>query len=189
MKKYARNKLTDADIRPKKGKDRPYNLPGGGGLYCEVLPSGTKVWCYRYKFGVPRENKSGKLITPEKTYTIGTYPDVGLSAARKLRDEAKKKVSNGIDPSAEKQVKKHPSHESTFKGIALEWYKENKAGWSESHATRTINYLERDVFPLIGARDVDTLTAPELIPVIKNVSSRGSDRCCQAGKRIYSTGI
>ncbi|PID33962.1 MAG: hypothetical protein CR976_02820, partial [Thiotrichales bacterium] len=75
----------------------------------------------------------------------------------------------------------HLSYESTFKGIALEWYKENKAGWSESHATRTISYLERDVFPLIGARDVDMLTAPELIPVIKNVSSRGA---IDATKRV-----
>ncbi|MGB1011336.1 MAG: tyrosine-type recombinase/integrase [Thiolinea sp.] len=180
-RKYARNKLSDADVRSKKGKDKPYKLPDGGGLYCEVLPSGRKVWRYRYKFGVSKANKSGKLITPEKTYTIGTYPDIGLSDARKLRDEAKSKVSSGVDPSAEKQVQKYLSQESTFKGIALEWYEANKTGWSGSHATRTISYLERDVFPMIGVREVNTITAPELIPIIKKVSGRGA---IDAAKRV-----
>lgn len=170
MKKYSTDKLYDTDVRNANPKDKLYRLRDGGGLSCDVLPTGSKVWRYAYR-----------LAGKQKTFTIGKYPDIGLKAARKLRDDAKDKVSIGIDPSAEKQMQKHQSSESGFKGIALEWYAANRAGWSESHATRTISYLERDVFPLIGSKDINTLTAPELIPVIKSVSGRGA---IDAAKRV-----
>ncbi|MEZ5534392.1 MAG: integrase arm-type DNA-binding domain-containing protein [Thiolinea sp.] len=174
MKKYQKDKLTDPEVRHAKPQDKPYKLQDGGGLYCEVLTTGSRVWRYRYKFGVPKPDKQGRLIKPEKTFTIGTYPDVGLSEARKIRDQAKQKVSDGIDPSAQKQIQKRQSNINSFECIAEEWFSEYKGRVAESTSIRAISYLRRDVYPVIGSREAGTLTAPEIIPVIKRVASRGA---------------
>jgi hypothetical protein len=44
-----------------------------------VRPNGTKLWLYRYRFGGKRKNMS-----------FGTFPAVGLKAAREKRHEAEK---------------------------------------------------------------------------------------------------
>ena len=95
MKKYTTHKLSDPDIRHAKAKDKNYKLQDGGGLYCHILTTGTRAWRYRYRF-----------LSKEKTYTIGNYPEIGLSEARTKRDKAKSKVKAGIDPSQQKQAKK-----------------------------------------------------------------------------------
>ena len=43
--------LRVAAIEAAKPKDKTYVLTDGGGLHMDVLPSGTKVWRYKYHFG------------------------------------------------------------------------------------------------------------------------------------------
>jgi hypothetical protein len=70
-------------------------ISDGGGLYLEITPTGDKkYWRLQYRF-------AGK----EKRLAIGVYPFVGLADARKKRDEAKKMLSDGFDPSLEKNFK------------------------------------------------------------------------------------
>lgn len=170
MKKYTTHKLSDPDIRHAKAKNKSYKLLDGGGLYCHVLTTGTKTWRYRYRF-------NGK----EKTFTIGGYPDIGLSDARLKRDEAKIKVKNKIDPSQQKQLEKRAIKENTFQAIAEEWLEYQKPNWADAHYYRTKSYLERDVFPILGRREVSLIEAPELIPIITRVADRGA---VDAAKRV-----
>ncbi|MBN9254641.1 MULTISPECIES: Arm DNA-binding domain-containing protein [unclassified Mesorhizobium] len=67
-------KLTDTQVRNAKPTDKPYKLADGGSLHLYVSPAGGKLWRYRYEFG-------GK----EKLLSLGTYPDLGLAAARSAR--------------------------------------------------------------------------------------------------------
>ena len=50
-------------------------------------PNGTKLWLYRYQFGGKRKNMS-----------FGTFPGVGLKAARDKRHDAEKLLNEGRDP-------------------------------------------------------------------------------------------
>ena len=59
MKIYTTQKLSDPEVRHAKGQDKLYRLRDGGGLYCEVLTTGSKVWRYNYRV-------HGK----QKTFTI-----------------------------------------------------------------------------------------------------------------------
>jgi len=54
-----------------KPKDKPYAMTDGGGLYLEILPTGTKVWRYKFHYN----GRRGKI-------TIGRYPAVSLKDAR-----------------------------------------------------------------------------------------------------------
>ena len=43
--------LTDVRIRNTKSSSKPVRLFDGGGLYLEIMPSGSKLWRYKYRFG------------------------------------------------------------------------------------------------------------------------------------------
>ena len=87
--------LTDIAIRTAKPTDKPYKLADGGGLYVEVYPTGGKLWRLKYRFG-------GK----EKRLSFGAYPVVSLKDARERRDNAKRLLAGGIDPSIERKMQK-----------------------------------------------------------------------------------
>ena len=110
MSKYQTNKLSPSEVRHAKPQYKLYRLRDGGGLSCDVLTSGKRVWRYNYRI-------HGK----QKTFTIGEYPTVGLSDARLERNKAKDKVKAGIDPSLQKQVNKKSLKENNFKAIAEIW--------------------------------------------------------------------
>ena len=81
--------LTDVAVRSAKPGDRDYKLADAGGLYLLVTPSGGKLWRLKYRMhGV------------ERKLSLGRYPDVTLSAARKARDVAREETAKGDDPSA-----------------------------------------------------------------------------------------
>jgi integrase len=65
------------------------------GLQLIVQATGSKSWAYRYRFA----DRTRKL-------TIGPYPAIGLSAARRLAGEAAQAVARGEDPAAAKQEKR-----------------------------------------------------------------------------------
>lgn len=41
--------LTDTQARTAKPKEKAYTLAHGGGMYLEVMPSGSKVWRMAYR--------------------------------------------------------------------------------------------------------------------------------------------
>ncbi|MDR2013831.1 MAG: integrase arm-type DNA-binding domain-containing protein [Rhodanobacter sp.] len=155
--------------------DKPYKLADAGGLYLEVQPGGGKWWRLKYRFtGV------------EKRLSFGVYPDVSLADARARRDESRKLLADGVDPSAARKAAKAAGVElaaNSFETVAREWFAKFSQGWAKGHADRIIRRLERDVFPWIGGRPVAALTAPDVLAVLRRIESRGSvetaHRACQ----------
>jgi len=90
MKKI--HQLTDLSCERAKPDVARQELPDGGGLYLIVHPSGAKNWAVRYR----QAGRARKLTIP------GSYPTIGLKAARTLAREALEKVAAGDDPAAEK---------------------------------------------------------------------------------------
>ncbi|BBS35940.1 hypothetical protein WP5S18E01_07870 [Enterobacter cloacae] len=88
-------KLNARQVDAAKPREKAYKLADGAGLYLEVVPSGSRYWRMKYRF-------NGK----EKRMAFGVYPAVSLAQVRALRDEAKKKLVEGIDPSFAKKEEK-----------------------------------------------------------------------------------
>lgn len=86
------HQLTDLSCEKARPAGARRELPDGGGLYFVVHPSGAKTWAVRYR----QAGRSRKLTIP------GSYPNIGLKAARLLAREALEKVASGADPGAEK---------------------------------------------------------------------------------------
>lgn len=54
-----------------------------------------------------------------------------------------------------------------------EWHAKFKVKWTEDHANRLLTRLERDVFPYLGSRPINEITAPELLQVMRRIEARG----------------
>jgi len=72
----------------------------------------------------------------------------------------------GIDSSLKKQIAKRGLQENSFQAIAEIWLADKKPYWSNSNYIRTESYLRRDVYPLLGQRDIATIEVLEIIPVV-----------------------
>lgn len=61
-----------------------------------------------------------------------------------------------------------------FEAVAREWLVAKSGGWSPDHATRTLLRMENNVFPWIGAKHIKSITAPDLLQVIRRVEAGGA---------------
>ena len=158
--------LTDTAIRKAKPAEKPYKMPDGGGLYLQVTPSGGRLWRMNYRF-------AGKY----KTLALGVYPDVPLARAREKRDEARQALADGIDPAGAKQEKKRAAkiaQANNFEAVARAWYAIAYQGKAEATREKVMARLENDVFPIIGALPVSSITAPQVKDVVQTVAQRGA---------------
>lgn len=158
--------LSDVQIKAAKPTEKPQRLFDADGLYLEVSPSGGKLWRFKYRFG-------GK----EKRLALGIYPTVSLKDARERRDNARRLLSNGIDPSIEKKVQKAATvtrHANSFEAVAREWYAKHSPNWAASHSSKVIQRLEKDLFPWIGGRPIAEITPPELLTALRRIENRGA---------------
>jgi integrase len=168
--------LTDTRIRNAKPDTRPIKLTDAFGLHLLIQPHGSKLWRLAYRF-------DGK----QKTLALGVYPAVGLAHARDGRDEARKLLAQGVDPSALRKTGKSVDKvatESTFQAVAEEMVAKLER---EQRAPLTIvkkRWLLGLAYPAFGNRSVAEITAHELLAMLREVESRG---LYETAKRLRST--
>jgi integrase len=158
--------LTDTAIRKAVPHDKPYKLSDGGGMYLEVMPTGAKYWRLKYRI-------AGK----EKRLALGVYPVVSLASARQGREEARKLVVQGVDPSAARQEAKQAKAEviamaaDTFETVGREWMGRQEVAEVTANKTRWI--LETFLFPEIGSRPISEITPRELLATLRKIEESG----------------
>jgi integrase len=164
--------LSEVRVRAAKPKDKPYKLFDERGLYLRVERSGGRLWRFRYHFG-------GK----EKLLALGAYPDVSLKRAREKREEARRLVANGIDPSAQRQREKL-SQTTTFESIADEWLslQSNKLAQETQEILRS--RLKSYLYPYIGARPIGAITASELLAALRKTEARGKHETAHRARAL-----
>jgi len=180
--------LSDATIRRLKPTDKPRRVFDGQGLYLEVSPAGGKLWRFKYRH-------AGR----EKRLALGTYPAVSLADARRTRDDARRLLANGIDPSDQRRADKaslRNEHHDNFEAVAREWIASRSDTWVPDHTSRILLRLQNDVFPWMGAQPIATITPVQLLAVLRRVESRGAietahrilQNCSQVFRFAVATG-
>ena len=104
--------LTDAKIKKAKEKDKRYILTDGQGLIIEVMTTGVKFWRFLYRVNGER-----------KKLTLGKYPAISLTEARKKAEELREELARGNSPADII----NPPHAITFKEVAEDWFKKQEA--------------------------------------------------------------
>ena len=172
----AKELLLDIIVRNAKPDDKDKRLNDGGGLYVLIKPNGAKWWRFDYS-----------IESKRKTLSLGVYPVTGLADARRKVDEARKQISNGIDPSNTRKAVKAAQqlaaeNESrldaglpilnSFEDIARKWLA------SIDHTVRDITHqkkirrFEVHVFPFIGGMAINEIKSPAIFSLIKPLFSK-----------------
>lgn len=159
--------LTHKQCEQAEIKDKPYKLTAGGGLYLYVTPEGGKYWRFKYYY-----------LGKEKLLALGVFPLLSLKDASSARDNHKRTLAQGLDPSAVKKAKTREAlrkSNNTFELVAREWHKQQKDKWSPNHSLNVMRRLEMDVFPFIGKRPIDEIDPPEMLDtVLRRIEKRGA---------------
>ena len=158
--------LTDPACRNAKPKDKAYKLSDEKGLFLLIHTNGSKYWRMKYRHG-------GK----EKLLSFGVYPETSLSEARTKRDNARKLIAEGSDPSAVKQEEKRTAKiaaANSFEAITREWLEHIRHKWSDGHHTYTLRRYEAYVFPEIGCTPISEISTPTLLAMARKIEAKGT---------------
>ena len=157
--------LTDTAIRSAKEGAKPRKLADEKGLYLLIQPSGGKLWRLKYRH-----------LGREKKLSLGRYPDVPLKDARVRRDEARRLIASGIDPSEMKRTEKVEAQgraANTFKLVADEYIeklqREGRAAVTVAKSRWLLSLLE----DRIGRLPVDSIKAADLLAALKAIETKG----------------
>ena len=168
--------LTDAAVRAAKAEDKNRKLSDGGGLHLFVTPKGGRLWRLNYRYG-------GK----QKTLSFGPYPAVSLADARQRREEAKRQLAAGEDPSAivrQRKAEVRQSNANTFSVLADEYEAklaaEGRAPATLSKTKWLLDFARSD----LGKRPVAEITPAEVLAVLRRVEARGTH---ETARRLRST--
>lgn len=154
--------LTETQAKNAKPRERAYKLADSEGLFLLVQPNGTKLWRMKYRI-------AGK----EKLLSFGAYPALGIAAARDKRKAAKALLAEGKDPmKAKGEV--ISENGDTFYMVAKRWHENRQSALNPAHAERVWSRMERDVFPSLGQRPINEITAPEVLEMIRRIETRGA---------------
>lgn len=168
--------LSDRKCQTAKPRAGLYKLSDGGGLQLWVQPNGGKLWRVAYRY-------NGK----QKLLAIGSYPAVSLADARAARDDAKRTLARGGDPSQVKRERKAARAEAganTFNVLADEFVAKKKRDGRDDKTIEKTEWILGYARPLIGGRPISEIGTPEVLATIRPLEAAGK---LDAAHRLRST--
>lgn len=145
-------KLTDKSILKIKPqvKRKIFWIEGHAGFGLRVTPKGTKSWIYQYDF-----YEKSRMIT------LGRYPKLTLTEARKKYQSAVEDLERGLDPSCRAVIRDNNLNMEQLIEKYIEFCKEtNLSSWKDR-----LNYFKKDIIPKIGKKKVHLVTEYDLIEI------------------------
>jgi integrase len=195
------DKAIRAALKAAELASKPRKISDGAGLVLVARPNGAGWWRLRYW----RDGKEGML-------SLGVYPGVSLKTARERREEARRLIAAGGDPSEQRKAGKEERLQSraaqalaaaglpalgTFEEVARRWHALRSPDWAATYSTKIIARLEGKVFPYIGARPIREIQPPELLKILRRCEEAGivetahrvRDTCSEVFRFAVSEGI
>lgn len=147
----------------KPGPKRREVPDGGNGHYLVVNTSGKKAWAFRYRFG-----------TRTRRLTLGHYPLMRLADAREATRDAAQKLAYGIDPGAPERADDDTEQpiltvESVGRDFIERYARPRHKTWHE-----TERLLERHLYPVLGERDIASVTRRDIIDILDRTAATGA---------------
>ena len=134
----------------------------GDSLFLVFTKAGTPTWEYAYRF-------DGK----QRTLSIGIYPEVSLRQARAELYQARLKVSEGIDPSRQKQINKFSKNKkNSFAYFADQWFDISSTRWTEGHAESVRSSLDKTLIPTFGNKIISEIQPHDVVVFYQNFRSK-----------------
>ncbi|HEX7370127.1 MAG TPA: integrase arm-type DNA-binding domain-containing protein [Rhodanobacteraceae bacterium] len=170
--------LTDTRIRKAKAQDFP--LWDGKGLHLIRSASGSLLWRLKYYRPDGRENRMA----------LGEYPAVSLKHARGLRDTARAKLADGIDPIAARlrsKADQRKATDATFQKATERWLAVNRKRWAPETFRKAQYVVDTYLAPALRGQSVTTLGTADAARVIEAIDAHSPSIAAKA--RQYLGGI
>jgi integrase len=159
------DKLTELGIKKSKSSIKEKKLYDGKGLYLLLHTNGSKYWRVKYRF-----------LSKEKVFSLGVWPNISLTEARKIRNEVKIVLNSGQDPNVVKNnilLNKQVDQLNTFKAVADEWLLIKEKEWKQNNFQDVKRAIENHLYPDLGHRPLSEITSAELLLVLKKIEGQG----------------
>lgn len=142
-----------------------------GGLYLLVTPGGGRWWWLKYRY-------EGK----ERGISLGVYPDVSLKRARICRDDARRMIAEGVDPSARRQADKN-ARAVTFELVANEWLELQAKKLAPVTLNKARWMITEFVVPHIGSQPIHKITPADVLAALRPIEARGKHETAHRTKQ------
>lgn len=170
--------LTYIQINAAKPREKAWNLSDSQGLYLVIQPNGSKLWRFNYRF-----------LDKQKKLHLGGWPTTSLADARVRRDEAKKKIAEGIDPALEKKrarIAAKYAAANTFEAVAEEWLVKCERDGLAPVTVDKIRWLLAKAHPVIGSIPIAQITPHEALAVLRKVEATGAFESARRMRSVLS---
>lgn len=157
--------LSDRKCQTAKPGKRVVKLSDGDGLQLWIMPTGARLWRLAYRY-------DGK----QKLLAIGAYPTISLASARGRRDDARKLLANGKDPSAQKKLVKAArltAHANTFSALADDYLAKMRRNHRAETTIGKVEWLLNHARPSLGERPISEIEPVEVLAVLQPIEAAG----------------
>jgi hypothetical protein len=144
------------------------------GLVFRITKSGAKSWSFRFRRASSKQTRA----------TIGSYPAIGLKAARKRAEEMRKEVAAGVDPVAAKRQTRRGAR--SFSVLAERYLEEHACRHKRSHKADERN-LNKHVLPLWKDKLYSSIKRADVIELIEGLISAGKLTLANRVQSLIST--
>lgn len=158
-------RLSSFRVERAKPQEKPYKLSDGGGLCLLINPNGSKLWRFRYRFG-------GK----QKMIGLGAFPEVSLATARDKREDARKTLASGMDPSQKRKADRRDAQitaANTFGVIADEYIAKCEAEGIAEQTGYKKRWLLLDLAKPLCPKPITEITAADILQLLKAIEKTG----------------
>ncbi len=162
-------------------KKIPGYYPDGGGLYLQVIESGSKSWLFRFAL-------NGK----ERQMGLGPLHTVGLADARAAAVECRKLLLAKTDPIEARNAKQsgealNAARSITFTECATAYIKAHRAGWKNAkHADQWTNTIATYCGPVFGALPVQGVDTGLVLKALEPIWTAKPETASRVRGRVES---
>jgi integrase len=158
-----------------RGRETEYRIDGNPGLVLVVqapTQAGASTRTWRAYYSLTRQGK--RTI---RKIRLGSYPTLGLAAARRRAAEIAEAVEQGGDPVADELARKaaHAHDELTFSDLVQDHLADLAKRRSTKHVRDLKNALSDKALPKLGHMRPRDITATDVQGVVDAVYDRGSE--------------
>lgn len=167
--------LSVVSIKAAKGRDKPYKLTDGDGLFLYVAPNGGRYWRMNYRY-----------LGKQKTLAFGVWPGIGLADAREQRDAARKLLAKGEDPGEKIKLDRFAATvaaSNSFNAVADEWLAKVEREGRATATIKKLRWLLVYINASLGKRPIASITAHEMLVMLRKIESKGR---FETAKRLRS---
>ncbi len=157
--------LTAKRIQFLKPSTKRYEVPAGDGLYLLVRTSGTKSWCFRYRYRGRTRNVSFKE----------PWPVMSLALARAEAARMMEELKNNRDPAKMHEEEIEEQKPDTVKAVGEEWITRYvKPNTRTATAVEWERILRKEIIEPWKDKYVAEIGKPDILRLLDSIVDRGA---------------